>query len=58
MNQLGLSELANRRIGSAGAFGSRGLSGGERRRLSIGLELIARPSVLILDEPTSGRYPS
>lgn len=49
LGQLGLQDIANSRIGSGER---RGISGGERRRLSIGLELIALPSILILDEPT------
>ena len=37
-----------------GGFLQRGISGGERKRVSIGYELIAEPSILMLDEPTSG----
>jgi len=32
----------------------KGLSGGERKRTSIGYELITDPKLLLLDEPTSG----
>ena len=59
VEQLGLSRIRNVRIGgrSAGGGEGRGISGGEMRRVSIGLELVASPDVLILDEPTSGeRY--
>ncbi|KAH7928164.1 hypothetical protein BV22DRAFT_1083525 [Leucogyrophana mollusca] len=59
---LGLSDVADTRIGSGGGseggMGAggrgRGISGGEARRVSIGLELVGCPDVLVLDEPTSG----
>ena len=51
LNQLGLTHIANTRVGSGE---HRGISGGEMRRVSIGIELVANPDVLILDEPTSG----
>eukprot|EP00040_Diaphanoeca_grandis_P017084 m.88643 g.88643 ORF g.88643 m.88643 type:complete len:679 (-) comp26219_c3_seq1:113-2149(-) len=51
INQLGLSDCQDTRIGDAQR---RGISGGERKRTSIGIELIVNPSVLFLDEPTSG----
>ncbi|KAJ7460877.1 hypothetical protein B0H11DRAFT_2057212 [Mycena galericulata] len=57
METLRIASLRNVRIGWGGDVGGgkvRGISGGEMRRVSIGLELIASPDVLILDEPTSG----
>ncbi len=32
----------------------RGVSGGERKRTNIGMELIIEPEILFLDEPTTG----
>ena len=32
----------------------RGISTGERKRVSIGYEMITEPSIILLDEPTSG----
>ena len=48
---LQLSHAENTRIG---ASGSRGVSGGEKRRVSVGMELVNNPTILFLDEPTSG----
>ena len=51
IRQLGLERVADTRIGSGER---RGISGGEMRRVSIGLELVSLPDALVLDEPTSG----
>jgi ABC-type multidrug transport system ATPase subunit len=37
-----------------GGFFRRGISGGERKRVSIGHELLINPAIIMLDEPTSG----
>ncbi|KAJ1509786.1 hypothetical protein HMI56_006633 [Coelomomyces lativittatus] len=51
MVELGIAHLANQRIGNSS---KRGISGGEKRRVSIACEMVTSPSVLLLDEPTSG----
>uniref|UniRef100_A0A8C5FLX2 ABC transporter domain-containing protein n=1 Tax=Gadus morhua TaxID=8049 RepID=A0A8C5FLX2_GADMO len=51
LEELGLTECANTKIGTDFI---RGVSGGERKRCSIGMELITAPSLLFLDEPTTG----
>lgn len=51
MDQLNLSKSANTIVGNGKV---RGLSGGERKRLSIACEMISSPSIIFLDEPTSG----
>ncbi|XP_055801804.1 ABC transporter G family member 1-like [Solanum dulcamara] len=51
IDQLGLRNAAKTIIGDEG---HRGVSGGERRRVSIGIDIIHDPIVLFLDEPTSG----
>lgn len=51
IQELGLADAADTLVGGAGR---KGISGGERRRVSIGCVLVSFPSVLVLDEVTTG----
>ncbi len=51
LEDLGLSETKDLKVGSPL---QKTISGGQRKRLNIGLELLREPSVLFCDEPTSG----
>jgi len=51
LRQLSLLDCANTRVGNVDR---RGISGGQRKRVSIGSELLINPSIMFVDEPTSG----
>lgn len=51
ISEMGLQDCTNRLIGN---WHLRGISGGEKKRVSICLEILTRPSLLFLDEPTTG----
>lgn len=51
LSNLGLQETSDLKVGSAL---EKTISGGQRKRLNIGLELLREPAVLFVDEPTSG----
>jgi ABC-type multidrug transport system ATPase subunit len=51
LRELGLEKCADTFVGGSLL---KGISGGERKRTSVGVELVVKPSMLFLDEPTSG----
>ena len=51
LHSLGLSEIKDLKVGSPL---HKTISGGQRKRVNIGLELLREPTILFVDEPTSG----
>ncbi|KAJ6315060.1 hypothetical protein OIU78_018530 [Salix suchowensis] len=51
IREMGLQDAMNTRIGG---WGSKGISGGQKRRVSICIVILTHPKLLFLDEPTSG----
>lgn len=51
LHELQLAHIADSKVGNEV---TRGISGGEKRRVSVGMELVTQPKALFLDEPTSG----
>ncbi|HPM31105.1 MAG TPA: ATP-binding cassette domain-containing protein [Chryseolinea sp.] len=51
LTNLGMSEVRDLKVGSAM---DKTISGGQRKRLNVGLELLREPTILFVDEPTSG----
>ncbi|KAJ9705824.1 hypothetical protein PVL29_003770 [Vitis rotundifolia] len=51
IKEMGLQDAINTRIGG---WGVKGISGGQKRRVSICIEILTHPKLLFLNEPTSG----
>ncbi|CAM6102780.1 unnamed protein product [Calypogeia fissa] len=51
ISRLNLGSIRNSLVGTVE---NRGISGGQRKRVNVGLEMVIEPSLLLLDEPTSG----
>ncbi|CAD7971921.1 unnamed protein product [Amoebophrya sp. A120] len=54
LSVLEIQHIRNSIVGDNAESNKRGISGGQKKRVNIGLELVSYPRVLFLDEPTSG----
>lgn len=52
VNKMGLDGVRNSYVGGSARVG--GISGGEKRRVSVAMEIVTSPKIVLLDEPTSG----
>ena len=55
MQVISLVELGSMKSAIVGTPGENGLSVEQRKRLTIAVELVANPSIVFMDEPTSGQ---
>ena len=54
LSRLGISQWRHDRVGRGSDTDKSHVSGGQKKRVNIGIELVADPGILFLDEPTSG----
>ena len=58
LERLKLENFRHLRVGRGSDTALTHISGGQKKRVNIGIELVADPAVLFLDEPTSGKNPN
>jgi ABC-type multidrug transport system ATPase subunit len=54
LHRLGIAKWRSDRVGRGSDTSKSHISGGQKKRVNIGIEIVADPGLLFLDEPTSG----